>query len=237
MSAPSGFAATVREVGRLELGFEPWAWPFATARRGEIDAHFAAARQARPQLFNGRVLLLRSPRHEGEIFRASYFETDFASFLAWRDWGFPGAGVYNGFGMGALRGNDGVFVLGEMSAHTANAGRVYFPSGTPDPSDLVRNRVDMVGSVMREVEEETGLRTFDYRAAAGWHCVESGAAIALMRLLDCTVPAASVKRRIEINLRAQRDPELAAIHLVRDRRDFTPAMPIFVTAFIDAMTG
>ena len=232
----SGTAATVREVGRLEFGFMPWAWPFAATRRGEIDAHFAAARAARPQLFNGRVLLLRSPRHEGDIFRASYFETDFASFLAWRDWGFPGAGVYNGFGMGALRGSDGVFVLGEMAASTANAGRVYFPSGTPDPSDLVRDRVDLAGSVMREVEEETGLTTVDFRPVAHWHCVETGAAIALMRLLDCTQPALSVKRRIETNLRAQRHPELAAIHLVRDRRDFTPAMPAFVTAYIDAMT-
>jgi 8-oxo-dGTP pyrophosphatase MutT (NUDIX family) len=236
VSAPSGAAATVREVGRLEFDFEPWAWPFATVRRGEIDAHFAAAREARPQLFNGRVLLLRSPRHEGDIFRASYFETDFASFLAWRDWGFPGSGVYNGFGMGALRGNDGIFVLGEMAAHTANAGRVYFPSGTPEPRDVARNRVDMTASVIREVEEETGLKRFDYRTTPRWHCVEVGQLIALMRRLDVVVPAPSVKRRIEGFLKTQKEPELAAVHLVRDRRDFTAAMPPFVTAYIEAIT-
>jgi hypothetical protein len=33
--------------------------------------------------------------------------------------------------------------------------------------------------------------------------------------------------------RAQRT-ELSAIHLVRGPADFTPAMPLFVTAFIDA---
>ena len=65
---------------------------------------------------------------------ASYFETDFAAFLAWRDWGFPDESVFNGFGMGALRCTDGAYVLGEMGAHTANAGRIYFPSGTPDPT-------------------------------------------------------------------------------------------------------
>lgn len=228
--------ATVREVGRLDLSFEPWAWPFATARRAEIDAHFTRQRELRPQIFNGRVLLLRAPRHEGDIFRASYFETDFASFLAWRDWGFPGSGVYNGFGMGALRGNDGVFLLGEMGAHTANAGRVYFPSGTPEPRDIVRNRVDMAASVYREVEEETGLKSFDYVAQQRWHCVESGAAIALMRLLECNRPAESVQRKILTTLKTQKEPELSDVHLVRDRRDFTPAMPAFVTAYIDAMT-
>jgi 8-oxo-dGTP pyrophosphatase MutT (NUDIX family) len=236
MSAAPGTAATVREVGRLDFAFEPWDWPFATARRAEIDAHFAAARVARPELFNGRILLLRAPRHEGDVFRASYFESDFASLLAWRDWGFPGAGVYNGFGMGALRGSDGVFVLGEMAPHTANAGRIYFPAGTPEPGDVARNRVDIAGSVTREVAEETGLTRADYRPAARWHCVEAGASIALMRILDCGEPGEAVKRRIEAALRTQSAPELAAIHLVRDRRDFTPAMPSFVTAFIDAMT-
>ncbi len=233
---PPGSAATVREVGRLELVVEAWEWPFAVKRRAEIEAHFASACDVRPQLYNGRVLLMRTPRHEGDTLRASYFETDFASLLAWRDWGFPGSGVYNCFGMGALRGSDGVFVLGEMGEHTANAGRIYFPSGTPEPADVVRGRVDMAASVYREVEEETGLKNYDFRAAARWYCVETGASIALMRLLDCNRPAESVKRKIEGTLKMQKMPELSAIHLVRDRHDFLPSMPPFVTAFLDAMT-
>ena len=139
--------------------------------------------------------------------------------------------------MGALRGDDGVFLLGEMSQHTANAGRIYFPAGTPEPADIVGDRVDMAANVAREVEEETGLNDTHYRAAARWHCVETGASIALMRLLDCDRPAEAVKRDIEAALDAQATPELSAIHLVRDHRDFTPAMPTFVTAFIDAMTA
>ena len=92
-----------------------------------------------------------------DCFRADYFEADFASFLAWRDWGFPDKGVFNGFGMGALRGSDGAFVLGEMAANTANAGRIYFPSGMSDPCDVRDGAFDIAGSIMREVEEETGL--------------------------------------------------------------------------------
>ena len=41
-----------------------------------------AALRDNPALWNGRVLLGRNPVFEGERLSASYFETDFASFLA-----------------------------------------------------------------------------------------------------------------------------------------------------------
>ena len=165
--------------------------------------------------------------------RASYFETDFASFLAWRDWGFPDPDVFNGFGMGALRCADGAFVLGEMGRHTANAGRIYFPSGTPDLDDISDGTVDIAGSVAREVEEETGLTPADYRADAHWDCVVSGAAIAMIRILNVDSSGEALRARIEANLGRQHQPELSAIHLVRGTSDLTAAMPRFVTAFIE----
>ena len=144
-----------------------WTWPFAEARRAEIDAHFAHSSARRPALFNGRVLLGRNPVFSGDHFSASYFETDFASFLAWRDWGFPDRDVFNGFGMGALRCADGAFVLGVMGQHTSNAGRIYFPSGTPDLDDIRDGRLDISGSVVRELEEETGLVPGEYAQRFG----------------------------------------------------------------------
>jgi 8-oxo-dGTP pyrophosphatase MutT (NUDIX family) len=139
--------------------------------------------------------------------------------------------------MGALRGSDGVFVLGEMAAHTANAGRIYFPSGTPDLDDLRAGIVDIAGSVTREVEEETGLTTADYTAVGHWDCVVSGAAIAMMRILDVDMPGEALRKKIKANLAPHQSPELAAIHLVRGPADFTPAMPRFVTAFIEAQAA
>jgi hypothetical protein len=223
----------IHRVATLDLSLQPRSWRFAEERRADIDAHFANLRVAKPQLWNGRILLGRNPVFAGSRFSAGYFEADFASFLAWRDWSFPDPEVFNGFGMGALRCADGAYVLGEMGQHTANAGRIYFPSGTPDLDDICDGAVDIPGSVGREVEEETGLTAADYRAGAHWDCVVSGAAIAMIRILDVEMPGEALRARIEANLARQHQPELAAIHLVRAASDLTAAMPRFVTAFLE----
>jgi 8-oxo-dGTP pyrophosphatase MutT (NUDIX family) len=224
----------IHRVTELDLKLRQRPWPFADERRADIDAHFAIKQREKPSLWNGRILLARNPAFTGDRFGADYFESDFASFLAWRDWGFPDRDVFNGFGMGALRGCDGAFVLGEMGGHTANAGRIYFPSGTPDLDDLSDGAVDIPGSVAREVEEETGLTSADYRAGAHWDCVVSGAAIAMIRVLNVDVTGETLRATIEANLARQDQPELSAIHLVREASDLTAAMPRFVTAFIEA---
>jgi 8-oxo-dGTP pyrophosphatase MutT (NUDIX family) len=224
----------IHRVTTLDLALQPWSWPFAEARRADIDAHFAAKQRQKPELWNGRVLLARNPVFTDSRFSAQYFETDFASFLAWRDWGFPDKSVFNGFGMGALRCSDGAFALGEMGQHTANAGRIYFPSGTPDRDDISDGAVDIAGSVVREIEEETGLTSADYRAEASWDCVFSGVSVALIRTLHVDMIGESLRARIEGNLARQQQPELSAIHLVRGLSDFTAAMPRFVTAFLEA---
>jgi 8-oxo-dGTP pyrophosphatase MutT (NUDIX family) len=121
-----------------------------------------------------------------------------------------------------------------MGQHTSNAGRIYFPSGTPDLDDISNGAVDIAGSVARELEEETGLVPADYESEAHWHCVYTGPALAMIRLLRVDMPGESLRARIEANLALQRQPELSAIHLVRGTHDLRPSMPRFVTAFIEA---
>jgi 8-oxo-dGTP pyrophosphatase MutT (NUDIX family) len=227
-------APVIHRVTSLDLAVQKWSWPFAEQRRAEIDAHFVVKQREKPKLWNGQVLLGRNPVFAGDRLTASYFETDFASFLAWRDWGFPDKDVFNGFGMGALLSSDGAFALGEMGQHTSNAGRVYFPSGTPDLDDIRGGAVDIAGSVARELEEETGLTAAEYRSEADWHCVFTGPALAMIRILRVDLPGDALRARIEANLALQPSPELAAIHLVRGLGDLNAAMPRFVTAFIEA---
>ncbi|MDQ8727878.1 NUDIX hydrolase [Bradyrhizobium sp. LHD-71] len=226
-----------RRIKRLELSFASAPWPFADEWRAEIDAHFARVREAKPEVWNGRLLLCRNPRTDGDCYRADYFETDFASFLAWRDWGFPDKAVFNSFGAGALRSVDGAFVLGRMNAHTANAGRVYFPAGTPDPDDIVGQSVDLALSVEREMEEEVGLKTSDYVANDGWTIIETGQLVACFRLLASRHHASELQQRIEAFLTSERLPELSDVIFVRSAADFDAAMPEFVKAFLEDAFG
>lgn len=228
---------SIHRVTTLDLTLAPWTWPFAAKNGAAIAANFAAQQAKKPTLFNGRVLLMRDPQVVGERLTATYFESDFATYLTWRDFGFPGEGIFSGFGMGALRDADGVFVMGEMSQHTANGGRVYFPSGTPDPSDLVGDRVDIEGSIMREVEEETGLTPGDYTARPGFLCVIAKPAVAIVQVLELKTSAAATRQAILANIAAGPLPEFSDVHLIRDATDITPAMPRYVAAYIREMTG
>ena len=222
---------TIR-IRRLELAFAPRPWPFADEHRAEIDRYFEELQRAKPALWNGRMLLLHQHAVEGDVFRGGYLETDYASFVAWRDWGFPDAKVTHCVALGALRASDGDFLLGVMNSHTLNAGKVYFPAGVPDPSDIVDGMVDLDGSVRREVAEETGLDGDAYVAEPVWYTVLARSAIAHFKLLQARETAPVLRERIRAHLARETQPELADIRIVRGPEDLDPMMPTAVPAFL-----
>ncbi|MDC7784662.1 NUDIX hydrolase [Rhodoplanes sp. TEM] len=222
---------SVLPVDRLDLALVPFAWPFAVEHRAEIDVHFAALQRRLPHVWNGRVLLMRDHALVDGTVRAQLFETDFASFMAWRDWGFPDTTVTNAFAMGALRGRDGGFLLGEMAVGTANQGKVYFPCGTPDPSDAHEGVVDFAGSVVREMREETGIGPEDYEQGA-WFMVPAWPRLALIRILQSRVPADAICERARAHMAAEDHPELARVYAAYGPADLDDGVLDFVQAFL-----
>ena len=229
----AGGALAVVPLARPELVFAPRPWPFADARRAEIDAHFAELRRQKPALWNGRVLLMHRYAIDRDVLRGAYLETDYASFLAWRDWGFPDRSVWNCFGMGAVRATDGAFLLGIMGAHTANAGLTYFAAGTADPQDIVDGTVDLDGSIRRELAEETGLNADTMDAKPGWHAVFAGPRIAMVKVLNARASAETLRALVLNHLGRQARPELADVRLVRGHADIDATFPNHVVAFLD----
>jgi 8-oxo-dGTP pyrophosphatase MutT (NUDIX family) len=221
----------VAAVDRLELTFTPRPWPFAEERRSAIDAFFAGLQQENPALWNGRVLLVHRHAFSDGVFAADYFETDYASFMAWRRWA-PPSGVRDCFGSAALVSADGAVLLGQMGDHTANPGEIYFPAGTPDPSDIVGGAVDLAASVTRELKEETGIDASELVVEPGWTMVAAGQLIAQIKVLRSRDNADVLAARVGRHLAEEAKPELAGIRFVRSAADFTPAMPFHVTAFL-----
>jgi 8-oxo-dGTP pyrophosphatase MutT (NUDIX family) len=224
----------VIRIQQVAFRFAPRPWAFATERREEIDAHFERLQRDNPALWNGRVLLMHQHAIEGSLLRGAFLETDFASFLAWRDWDFPDATVRNCFAQGALRSKDGAFLLGVMAQHTANAGRIYFPGGTPEPDDIEGETVDLEGNVLREVTEETGLAPEELNIAPGWHAVFAGPRIAMIKLMQASESADALRARILAYLAKEISPELSDIRVVRGPADLDSMMPDFVPAFLRA---
>lgn len=190
-------------------------------------------------MFNGPVLMQHACEIVEEqgvtIMRAQWFETSYAAFTAWIDFGFPDPRVRNGFSMAALRAKDG-FVLAEMGAHTANAGRIYFPAGTPDPGDVAQGQVDLAASALRELTEETGLTPDELTIDPDWLVVDAGPYNACMKLMRSPLPAIELAADIERRIARQGDPELARMHVVRSASELVPQrMHGFILAFLEEM--
>jgi len=224
----------VVHVDRLELAYEPRPWAFADANRRRIDAVFAEAQARKPALFNGRVLTMHRCDLDNGVLRGGFLETDYASFTFWIAAGRPDAGIYDCFGAAAVMSADGAFLLGEMAAHTYNAGQIYFPCGTPDRSDILGNTVDFDFSVRRELKEETGLEPSDLTDEPGWTLAMDGEVICAVKVMRSKLDATPLRAQLLQNLARERQPELADIKIIRGADDFHPKMRPFARIFLPA---
>jgi 8-oxo-dGTP pyrophosphatase MutT (NUDIX family) len=235
MSSPAPQIEIV-DIDRAEVAVAPWRWDFAIARRDEIDRHFAERQRQQPSLWNGRVLLLRDYEVRGRVLHGTAFEADYASFLAWRDWDFADRSVFNIFASAALRSADGAYLLGEMAPSTASAGLVYFPCGTPEPSDVgPGDALDLDGSLRRELMEETGLDIGEFAAEPRWTLLRDRGFAALMRRLNARQKADELRSRIVRHLANDPHPEFSDVRIVRGRADLDASMPAFVVAYLETI--
>ena len=227
----------IEEIASIDLRLRPQPWPFAIERALEIDAHWAELSRANPHHYNGRVLLMRNlavePAATGRRLAGTCFIAEYKAFLAWRDFGFPDQTISNVFAMAALRSADGAYLLGEMAQSTANPGLIYFPAGTPDPGDLEGDAVDLEGSVLRELEEETGIGAQDVALEPGWSVVFQGPRVACMKNTRSSLSAAELVARGAAFIAEEELPELAGLKAVFTVQDLDEErMPDFILTYL-----
>jgi hypothetical protein len=226
---------TIRRVARLDLRLEPKPWVFAEQRGAEIRSHFATIQQANPRLFNGRVVVMRDWEIVGETLRGDFFETDYASFRSWLDWGCPPADAYDCFAAACVLSADNAVIFGEMAAHTSNAGKVYFPCGTPDRDDVIGGKVDLLHSCTRELKEETCFDAAEFSVEPGWRIVELPSRIVAVKVLRSRHDAETLRAQALAHLRKQTLPELADIRVLRGGQDIDAAVPDFAVVFLRSL--
>ena len=224
---------TIVPVERLELALAPRPWPFADERRAEIVAHFDALQRSNPALWNGRVLMLHQHAIKGAVFHGAYFETDFASMLAWRQWDVAGSRREELFCHGGAARQ-------RRRLPPRRHGRAYLESGSylfsRRTAGLERCRRrpcrPRAATSCARLARRPGLRPPTSKRKPGWITVLAGPRIAQVKTLHARETAAVLRARILAHLARQAQPELADIRIVRGPADFDPMMPPFVTAFL-----
>lgn len=230
---------TIVRLSRVDARIEAYDWAFAHENAEKITAHWAGISAGKPSMFNGRVMLQHRAAIRDGVFEAGYFEVDYAAFLTWRDVGYPGPAIRNGFAMAALRANDGAFLCGKMGEHTANAGKVYFAAGTPDREDARPDgTLDLAGSVTRELGEETGLRVEELQVGEGWTALVEQGRIAFMREVRIDLPADEARALMLERMKDLEEEELSDIVVVRDlaeteKHDMPPFMRRYLAHIFD----
>lgn len=231
-----GFAATRIARPTARLVAHDWAW--AREAAGDIARNWTRRHAERPSMFDGRVLLACGCRIDGTACAVDLFEVAFSQFLGFRDAGSPDPRVANAFAAIVPVASDGAVLLGVMGGHTANAGQVYFPCGTPDRADLrAEGEVDLAGSAEREFFEETGL-SLPAGPPEEWWLLAGDGQLAALRPVRFPEDAATLLARMERHRRAEADPELAGFVTARGADDIDPVrMPGFVQAYLGRVHG
>jgi 8-oxo-dGTP pyrophosphatase MutT (NUDIX family) len=223
----------IETVGVVECRLIEWAWSFADESAGEIADHWRRRVAANPSLFDGAVLLANRVERRNDTLEIDCFRTSFSRFLAWRDFGFPDRRVFNVFAMPALRSADGAFLLGEMGPGHSLAGSRFFPGGTPDLDDVKDGRVDLFGSLVRELAEETGLTLDNAHIEPGWRIVYDGRRVACLKLIDSPATASELAAAAALHIASEEEPELARVHFVSRLEELRDTqIPVFTRSFL-----
>ena len=212
-------------VTQLRLRVSAAGWEFAADHHADIARHWQQVMTEKPTLWNGEVLLCTEAEAHNGVLSATLVKSDFASFIAWRDWGRPDAAVRNCFGVPVVFSSDGALLIGVMNGWTLNAGKVYPPSGTLEPKDIRSDgTVDVIGSMRSELLEETGL-DLDAARTGEMVAIFDGPRLAIARRYDFALSFALMHERFAEHQAAEDTPELAAIEAVWNSSQTDSRMP------------
>lgn len=204
----------VLPVSSIEWRLEPGRHPLETLASRAIDESWHRRILQSPRLHDGEVVLgtelsVAHGRLSGACRMIRY--AGLLHFLENPDTGLPQDPYRHLFAWPALISADGRAVMGRMAAHTANAGRIYFPAGSLEASDFVGGLADIDANMAREVREETGLDLGAARPDPGYLLLPAGRLALVIRIFRFEKSAADLAGAAREFLAARHDDELDAI--------------------------
>lgn len=229
----------VTRVLSADVRHVPRSWPYVEARADDVAHHWQRRVAENPGFFNGRILLTTRAEIVGERLLVEVATIDFASFLYWREQGYPDASVADGFGSALILSSDGGLMLARQRGGNLNSGLVYPPGGFMDPRDVADDgTIDLANSIRREIAEETGLDAAKLVQEPGYLVSRDGLQIAICGLFRAASTADDLQRQMDEGLANDPERELAEIIVVRRLADTEPLpMPPWMRGVARALLG
>lgn len=213
---------------RLDADAHPW----QTAEHKAIEAHWAREQVERPWLFNGTVILHRGLGFRDGVLEGVSHRVSYAALLHFiHVW--PDADVWHLFGSAVILSSDNAMVLVRMGTQTANAGKVYAPSGSLDCSDIRDGMIDVEGCIRREALEEVGLDALAMRAEPqllGWR---RRGLIAVFRRFAAEETADQLLARMRMHIKHAPEQEVEDVLAVRSTDEAGPTTPAYMRALLE----
>lgn len=232
--------AEVFTVERLRIDHDPRPLVLDPALEALAADHFRARKDRNPHLYDGEILLFRDVSVGAGALSATAVTCRYSVMVTLLDERPEGLDLVNLFGAAAPLSRDGALLLGRMGPKTFEPGEVKFASGTPDLEDVDRpgGSVDLDGSIVRELAEETGLDAAEATPAPDCLVAREGPYLAVVRPLVFPQPGEALRERVRTFLVAERDPELSGVELVRrpDDAALADAAPL-VVPLVRALAG
>lgn len=202
---------------------------FSPATTDAIAAYWVERSAGNPALFNGSAFLFDhfAIDPDAGTLAAKGAPTDFATFLYWRHHR-DDLPLSHAFPVGALVTADDKLIIGRMSQHTANAGKVYPPAGSFDANDLIPDAdgggtLDPIANIAREIGEEIGLDIGRLTAEPGWLLLPSSPrAYAFIKIFRMTETSADVGPDLRRHIAEDPHQELEDVLFVDFATRFEP---------------
>ena len=211
----------VLRVARCRLRAREGAWEYETTHADAIARYWDDRYRDNGNYFNGRVHVVEGqPIISDDCLVATLIEVSFASFVHWKDHGYPPANALDGFGSALIRSQDCKVVLARQSANNLNAGLVYMPGGFIDRRDVADDgSIDIDASIERELLEETGLSFKDFARRTGFVVTRLGHQLSIAIELRSELAGELLRGRLLAYAAQHSDGELADFVVVAEREE------------------
>jgi len=226
-------------ITHASLRLEQGRHPLEIEAKDRIDEEWQGRIAANPRLFDGDVVLATRLHIDGGRLEGVCRPIRYAGllhFLGLDESEALATGYHHIYCWAAVVSGDGRALMGRMAAHTANAGRIFFPSGSLEEADFPGGMADIDGNMARELREETGLLLADATAEPHYLLARSARTAALMRVYRFRQSAAELVREAGAFIAGGKDDELDAVFAFGPG-EIHPAMSPPARAFMAQFRG